>query len=299
MPPITMPTTAVVRMQIDGETALNSAETALTEKRWDDAVDGYNRVVQSTNKPWLKDWATTRLMIAGEKSSRFDATATAYIAALLKDPTAAEKIKPQLPASGSTYLDTALSQANTALNTPNLSDRQKLALLGFVLDLQKAKNNQVGQDETSRQIDEILAKDPNNPAAGTALARRNIIAAQQSLDRKDFAKAIDTIQTNRAKIIDPNQQADALFIIAQAQEGLAETNRDQTTLKDAGLAYMRVVADFKDAPNQPHVAMSLLRTGMIEDQLNEPQVAAKIYQQVVKEYPNDPAATVAKQKMSK
>ncbi|HEX3358437.1 MAG TPA: tetratricopeptide repeat protein [Tepidisphaeraceae bacterium] len=296
-PPINMPVANVERMQIDGETALNAAETALAAKKWDDAVDAYNRVVQSTDKPWLKDWASMRLLAAGQKSSRFDATATAYIAMLLKDPAAAEKIKPQMPAAGSTYLDSALSQANIALGNRDLSDRQKLALLGFVLDLQKAKNNQAGVDEASRQIDGILAKDPNNPAAGQALARRNIVSAQQALDRKDFAKAISEIQSNRANFVDPIQQADALFIVAQAQEGLASVTKGQTAIKDAGLAYMRVVADFKDTPNKPHVAMSLLRTGMIEEQLNEPQAAAKLYQQVIQEYPNDPAAGIAKQKM--
>jgi TolA-binding protein len=62
---------------------------------------------------------------------------------------------------------------------------------------------------------------------------------------------------------------------------------------------MRVVADFKDTAGKPHVADSLLKTGQIEEQLSEPDVARKVYQQLADEFPNEPAAATAKQNLER
>ena len=293
------PLEQVARMQIDGETALNSAEQATADQKWDDAVDGYSKVMRATNKPWLKQYASLRLLAAAQKSKRFDAAAGAYIATLLTDPDIAVKYKPELPDAGSTYLDGAITQATSALGTKDLTDRQKLALLNFLSDLYGAKKDRAGQDRVQQQIDEILAKDPSNPAAGQALARRSLTNAQRALDAKDYAKAITEIEAGKANFIDPPQQADALFILAEARYALANAKRDANDLKDAALAYMRVVANFKDAANHPHVAESLLKTATIEEQLNDPQAAQLLYQQIAQQYPDDPAAAVARQKITK
>jgi TolA-binding protein len=291
------PLEQVVRMQIDDEPALNTAEQALFGEQWDQAVDNYSKAAKATNKPWVKDWATIRLLIAGQKSNRFDAAATAYIAMLLRDPDSAAKYKPQMPQAGSSYIDSAINEANAALGTRDINDKQKLALLGFMLDLFKAKKDRTGEDKVAQLIDEILAKDPNNPAAGQAIARRKLTNAQRALEAKDFAKAVAEIESGRANFVEPAQQAEALFCVAEARYGLALAKKDATELKDAALAYMRVVANFKDLPGRPHVAESLLKTAMIEEQLNEPAAANQLYQQVAQQYPDDPAAGVAREKL--
>jgi TolA-binding protein len=62
---------------------------------------------------------------------------------------------------------------------------------------------------------------------------------------------------------------------------------------------MRVVADFKETPGKPHVAESLLKTAQIEEQLAEPDVATRVYQQVADQFPADPAAPQAKQDLDR
>ena len=64
------PLEQVVRMQVDDEPALNAAEQALFAEKWDEAVDAYTKAARATNKPWLKDWATIRLLAASQKSNR-------------------------------------------------------------------------------------------------------------------------------------------------------------------------------------------------------------------------------------
>ena len=296
---VTKPLDQITRIEVDGEPVLNAAEQAFAAEKWDDAVDGYLKVSSSTNKPWLKDWATLRLIAAAQKSKRFDAASTAYIAMLLRNPQTAAKYKPQLPDAGSTYLDGAITQTTSALTTHDITDRQKLALLNFQLDLYRAKKDRAGEDRVEAQVDEILAKDPGNPAAGQAIARRQLLSAQRAFDAKDYARAISEIDAGKANIVDPAQQADALFIVAEAKFAMASAKKDPTDLKDAALAYMRVVANFKDLPNHPHVPESLLKTAQIEEQLNDAAAAHQLYQQIAQQYPDDPVAAVAKQKVQK
>src|SRR5437870_2090738 len=70
----------VQRMQIDNEPAFNAADEAAAAGKWEAAVDGYLKTISATNKSWLRDFATIKLLEAAEKAGRFDAAATAYVA---------------------------------------------------------------------------------------------------------------------------------------------------------------------------------------------------------------------------
>jgi TolA-binding protein len=289
----------IVRIHVDGEPALNDAEDAFIAGKFSDAVDGYLATNRSTTKDWLKQYISGRLVEAANKSNRFDAAVTAYISMVQKDPAAAARVRPKMPTPDSTYLDTAISQVNDALNSPTLTDGQSVALLQFQIDLFNTKKDAAGADAAEAKLDQILAKDPNNPLARQANARRQLQAAAAAVDAKKYEQAISDIETNKQLFNDPQQQADALYTIAQARLGLAAGDKDPNALKDAALAYMRVVADFKDVAGKPHVADSLLKTAQIEEQLAEPDVAARVYQQVAQEFPQDPAAATAKQDMER
>ena len=237
-------------------------------------------------------------MEAANKSNRFDAAVTAYITMLQLDPAAASRVKPTIPDATSSYIDTAISQISDALNTQTLNDPQKIALLQFQVDLYAAKKDSKGGDQAAAQLDELLAKDPNNPNAARANARRKLQLANQALDAKKYQDALTAINGSRALFTDPQQQADALFVIAEAREGLATGSTDANTLKDVALCYMRVVADAKDTPGKPHVADSLLKTAQIEEELNDTDAAGKLYQQIADQFPGDPDAATAKQKLT-
>ena len=288
----------VQRILVDGEAALNAAEDAYAASNWSAAVDGYQRTIRSTTKPWLKDWATVRLIDAANKSGRFDAAATAYVAVLLKDPMAAAALKPAMPAERSTYLDTAANDVTTALGTKGINDQQRQALLTFLMDLHRARKDKAAEEKAAAQLDEILAKDPNNPAAGQAIARRKLLSAAKAIEAKDYRKALAEIDEARDKFTEPAQQADALFYTAVAKQGLAD-GKNGDALKDVALAYMRVVAHFKNEPGAPHVAESLVRVAQIHEQLGEPQTAANLYGQVASQFKDDPSAQVARQSLQR
>jgi TolA-binding protein len=233
------------------------------------------------------------LLVVAQKSGRFDAAVAAYISRVMSEPPA-NVPRPQLPDAQSSYLDTAAADVNTALQNPKLNDEQRVALLSFLVDLQRARKDTRAADVVAQRLDEVLAKDPNNPQAGRAIARRKLQAAQSAFDQKDYKQAITEIEGAKAQFTDLSQQADALYLLAEAKFALASGTKEPAALQDCALAFMRVVAHFKDQPDRPHVAQAMVRTGQILEQANDPAGARAIYNQLVQQYPDDPNVPAAR-----
>jgi TolA-binding protein len=281
------PLEQVVRIAIDDEPALTAAEEALVNGKWEPAVDGYLKAIKSTKRDWLKDYIARRLLIAAGKANRFDAAVVAYITAVLgKSPRSAEK--PAMPDPKSTYLATAVSEVEAALKNTKLTADQRQALLSFLLDLHKTRGDQKGMSEVAEQMVKAGAVAANDPAAAGALARMRLDVASIAIGNKEYKKAADEINGSRAAFVDPRDQAAALYLLAQAQEGLA--GDDATALADAALAYMRVVAQAKDVQGRPHVADALLKTASILERTKNNKDALELYQQVASQFADDPTA---------
>jgi TolA-binding protein len=280
----------VVRIAIDDEPTLNAGEEAFVAGTWDVATDNYLKTIKSTQRDWLKGWVAQRLLTAAEKAKRFDAAATAYVTAILGG--AKPPAKPAMPDAKSTYLATAAKEVEAALQNQKLSADQRQALLSFLLDLHRTRNDQKGMADVMQQLQKAGALAANDPAAAGALARMKLDVAAVAVEGKQYKKAIDDINANRAIFVNPTDQAQALFLLAQAQEGLA--GEDPTALTDAALAYMRVVAHCKDAPGKPHVVESMMKTASILERTKNAKAALELYQQVAAQYADDPAAAQAR-----
>ncbi|MCS7034755.1 MAG: tetratricopeptide repeat protein [Phycisphaerae bacterium] len=283
----------VARISVDDEPVLNQAEEAFAAGNFDAAVDAYERVSRSSARAWVREWSTNRLVEASNRSGRFDAASAAYVALVLKDPSAAANARPKLPPSGSTYLDTAVSQVNAALSGARLTDAQRAALLTYLIELHAARKDEPAASRASQMLEEVLARDPNNPAAGRALARRKLQAASSLLAQKQFDRAIVEIESDRSVFTDPKEQVEALYLLAEARAGQALKSRDRTQLQDAALAYLRVVAHFKDGEPPPQVPLALLGAAALCQELGDSRGAARLYQQVIDGYPNQADAVSA------
>jgi TolA-binding protein len=283
----------IARIQIDDEPALSAAEEALANGKFDAATDGYRKTLDTTAKPWLKQWSAARLVQSATRANRFDAAVTGYVALLLIDPQQASAYKPALPEAKSTYLTTAINDVNAALARAELTAAQKQSLQSFLLELQRARGDKQAAAQTAEQILQSGAASGADPGAGAALARLRLQTAAAALETKDFAKVVSDISANAAVFVEPRDQATALFYLAEARAGLAAQKNDVPSWQDAALAYMRVVAHFEEAEGAPYVARSLLKTAEIQEKLNDPASARTLYEQVVKQYPADPAATAA------
>ncbi len=286
------PAEQVVRIAIDDEPALTAAEEAFVAGKWDVATENYLKTITGTKRDWLKGWSARRLLTSAEKANRFDAAAAGYVAAVLAKP-AKFPAKPALPDGKSAYLATAVNEVNTALQNAKLTPDQRQTLLSFLLDLHRARNDQKGLAEVTQQMVKAGAVAANDPSASGAIARMKLDLAFVAVEGKQFKKAADEINGSRNIFISPQDQADALFVLAQAQEGLA--GDDPTALQDAALAFMRVVAHCKDAPGKPRVADSLMKTASILERTKNNKAALELYQQVAAQFPDDPAAAKAQE----
>jgi TolA-binding protein len=289
----------VRRIMVDAEPGFNAAEEAFVGAKLDDAVDGYQKTLRGSNKQFLKDWCANRLVEVGGKTGRVDAAVSAYIHLLQRDPAAAKSLRPDVTGGKPGYLDVAATELTGATSRSGINDEQKLALLNLLIEVQTVRGDQAAIQRASDQVDEILSKNPNDPAAATVVARRKLQTAQKLLTDREYQKAIAEIESNRAALTEPQHQADALFILAKAKLALAQVSKSQDELKDAGLAFMRVVANFKDLPGKPHVAESLYQTGVVYELLGEKETAASVYQQVTQQFLDDPAATAAREALDK
>jgi TolA-binding protein len=288
----------VTRIQLADEPALSAAEEAYAGKQWDKAADGYLKTLKSSNKDWLKDWSAQRLLLSANEAKRVDAAVTAYLAMLQRDPATASKNKPTIPTGKSALLDAAANEVDHVMSGAALNDDQKQALLSLQLEIAKARGDEKAQAaavQSLTKIDTENTSGASDPAALKVVGDTKLSIATAALDQKNYQKAIDTIEQNRNTFVDPKQQADALWVLAQSRYALAQQKNEPAALKDAALGYMRIVANFKDAVGAPHVPESLLATGEILEKLKDNDGAMNVYNQLASAYPETPAGAKAKE----
>jgi tetratricopeptide (TPR) repeat protein len=284
---------SVVAMTIDDEPQFNQAQQDYAANRLNQAIDEFNQTIQNTDKPWLKAYCQPMLTDAANKSGRFDLAVQGFIYLVLNQPAAAAGIHLTVPSAGSPYLDGAAKSLSDASNATGISPQQQAALLSLLLDVDRTRNDTAGIDDVASRLTKI-AGDAGNPTADLALADAKITEARDAVFRKDFDQAAAIVTGNGNLFVDVRHQADALFILAAAREGQAQSKDNPGDWQDAAIAFMRVAADFKDAPGAPHVANSLLNTARIlEAHLNQPAKALRIYQSVQTEFPQTTAAEEA------
>jgi tetratricopeptide (TPR) repeat protein len=284
---VSKPLTQVQRIAVDDEPAFNAAEEAYVEGKWDTAADQYQAALHGTGRDWVKQRCSVRLAEVAGKANRFDAAVGAYIALLTSNPAAAAVVRPTVTGANPALLDAGAAEISVALEANTLSDAQRTSLLRLALEIYRARNQTAGINATLKALVNIGAATP----ADMAIVK--LLSAQSALDTKDFKTAQNEIQQNRALFTDPSGQIDALWISAQAQDGLTDRS-DATALKDAAIAYMRVATFGKDVSDKPHVAEALLHAAAIEQELKEPAAAMELYRRIEADFPGQPAAATAK-----
>lgn len=287
------PLNEIWRVEVDGETALNAAETAYVGEKWDEAVTGYQRSINASAKDWVKQYATLRLLTAAEKSGKFTAAAAAFATLVQRDPTVAARRKPAVPKDKKSELPGAIEAIKAALGDAQLKAAQKNTLQAYLVELYVAN----GQLKEAEALGGQAPDAPPGPrGAADAAANKGQVdlklqLAVASLKQKKYKETLAAIESISADLTAPEQQAKALFCIAEAEAGQA--GNDPVALKKAALAYMRVVAHFKNEANAPHVAESLLKTGVVLEQAKLLPDALAAYQAVQTEYKDSPHAKPA------
>lgn len=273
---------SVTRIQVENEPIFNQAEEAYAAGQWDAATSDYEKTLRSTNKPWLKEWTSFRLLETADKSGDFSAATTAWIALLISNPAAAAGRQPTLPPATSTYLDTAADEIEKTLQG-KLDNQQRGELLKFVLDIYQKKNDTVKAIDAADRLSKITGGSGNedNPSL---LITLKFNQARIAMNQNDYAKVKQEIESIAGVLEQPQQQAEALYLLAEADRNLA--GDDPAKLQDAALAYMRVVAHF---PDDTQAGNALVQAGLILEKLGQTDQARKLYEQGQAEYPTSKA----------
>lgn len=278
----------VPRIRLDDDAAFSAAEAAFENGDWAAAAEGYRKVLASSAKEWEKDRASLRVLQAADKSGNFPAAVSGFVELLQKNFALANEHRPQIPANQPQALDPAIAQVRQAAANPKLGAEQKSVLLNYLMQMYTAKGDSASARSVLLELAKLAPSDPK------LQAELKMAEARQAFADKQYGQVERTLSANMGVFADPAQQADAMYLIAEAREAGAKPN-DADQLKDAALAYMRVVANFKSVQGAPRVADSLLRTGLIEEKLNNKQEALAIYRQVAAEFKDSPAARQAEQ----
>lgn len=277
----------VAQLTVDGEPALNAAEAARSGGQSDGGLDDYVKALKTTGRPWVKAYAARRVFdVAGTK---YEPKVAAYLALLAVAPEDAEGRRPALPNAGSRLLDVTAAAVESTLTTPKLSDKSKTALLAYLADVHRARGDDAAVVATVERLAKASPAAANDPAVQSQLAGLKVTQAKAAVEKKDYRQAVALIESAKPAINDPAQQADALFVLAQAKLANADA-ADKAAQQDAALAFMRVVAHANALPGRPNVLASLRATAGILERSGVPADAAKVYRQIARDFPDDPAA---------
>jgi tetratricopeptide (TPR) repeat protein len=272
------PLEEVLKIMADGEPVFNAAEEAFAAGEWDKAAVNYQKAVVASPRQWVKDRSSLRLVASAEKSGKFSTAVAGWVALLTRDPGLAAKHKPQIPASAKPgSLDPAVAEVERALGDARLPAQPRQTLLAYQMELARAN----GDLKRAQSIGTKLTG--AGGAAAAATPELSLQLAFLALDQKQYEQALKEIDGAAASFTDPQQQTEALYCVAEARAALAKD--DPAALKDAALAYMRVVARARSARvNSPRVGESLLKTAAIQEKVGAAKEALLLYQQAAEEF---------------
>ncbi|MDB5329992.1 MAG: hypothetical protein JWP03_1143 [Phycisphaerales bacterium] len=297
------PISDVVQIDCDAEPNLTTAEAAFVKEDWKSAGEAYRKASAATAADWVKRRATLRLLQVSQKSGDFQDAVAGFVEMARKDPTSASLNKPKVADAKPEQLDKAIAAVKQGSAGAKADSQQ--VLLPFLMDLYNAKGETAEAAKVLADLKKLGAPMPDPTASGNNTAAPSTINADAQRAEADVTLAqarkaltdgkldqVTTIITTHSAIFtEPDRQADALWLLAEAK-GAAATTPD--ALKEAGLAYMRVVANFKSSPTAPHVADALLKTAVIEEKLKQNAEALALYNQIAGEYASTDAGKQAK-----
>jgi TolA-binding protein len=196
-----------------------------------------------------------------------------------------------VPANGNA-INQAVADLKQALQNARLAPDQKTVLNNYLVELYNAKGDTAAASTAVGQMAQAGGGAVVDPASQKIAADAKLTEARQAYAQRQYAKAAQVLNSSGALFVDKGQQGEALWVLAQSQ---AATASDAVQLKDAALAYMRVVATCGALPGKPHVADSLLAVAATEEKLKNSKEALLIYNQMITEFAGTPAATKAKE----
>ncbi|MGA2499080.1 MAG: hypothetical protein ABSH20_15165 [Tepidisphaeraceae bacterium] len=277
------PITDVTKIIIDNEPAFNNAEALFAQKQWDKATDEYEKAVRGTTKQWIKDWCSVRLLEAAKMGGRFDVVVRNYIAVAVKTPETASGIALTMPKADSAYLPEAIKAAQAACDAASANPKAQEVLGKLLVNLYTAKGDAKGAELATQRLAEFSARaNPNSPETLALLMKVKLARINTDLAAGKFDEVIKGIDAEAARILDPADQLNMLWAMAEARKGKLGSGGAKDDWKEIAIAYMRVVANGR--ASDPKVIDSLLKVAEIHaTKLDDKPAAQAILKRMIDE----------------
>jgi hypothetical protein len=289
----------VKRIRLDNDDRLTRAEQAYAGGDWNAAAQLYERAGARANAPeWVQRRSVRRLVSAAARAGLFDEAVTGFIRLVELDPIGASDARPDLTQTPSPQALAGAQQRVERALTRNLSDDQQKQLLTFLLAIQGQRDDDVGAQATIGRLGALLGDEPGTDPGDRRLFAQVILGqAKLALSQDRAAEAESIVRENGGVFTEPAAQSAALLLLARSAE--VQAGDDRAALLDAALAYMKVVALFKneDRTGTPEVPTALLAAGGIHDRLGLADDAADLYRSLVEGYPASPEAAEAQTRL--
>jgi TolA-binding protein len=286
----------VPQIAMDDEPAFSLAEESFRAQQFPIAAENYLKALQATSKPWIKQRSAQKLVQSANSAGNFPLAVQGFIQLVQYKPTAATDNKPAVPANG-TAIGQGIANLKEALQNGKLSTDQKTVLNTFLAELYTAKGDTTSAGTVTAQMARETGTNGPDPNSIKVAADARLTEARQAYAQRQYAKAAQILNSNGSVFQDPVQRGDALFLLAQSTSATATA--DAAQLKDAALAYMRVVGSCEALPGKPHVAESLMGVAITEEKLKNSKEAIAVYNQIVAEFPGTPLADKAKESVAR
>lgn len=284
----------ISRMVIDDEPVFTAADQAFAENKWSEAVDGYIKAIATTKKPWLNDWMASRLLQAANRAGRFPEAVGAFVNLLQKDPNTAVANRPEVTARVTpAALATAAKELSRHASNVSFTAAQRQAAQALLMDVYAAQGDLASGAKVAKELVASLPAQSNDPAVLRTMATVHLSVASMAMAEKDPARALKEIRDNAALFTEPQQQVQAMYLLAAAQDAVAGQSPTAEVQKDVAIAYMRAVAASRSAGDTRFMPQAMFRAAQIEQSLGETKAAASLYAEVASEYKDNPLAAKA------
>ncbi len=291
------PLDEVARVEIDGQDQLNAAEAAFHEGNWRVAAEQYDRLLtRRGGEDWVRRRGTFRLVESAAKAGLFPQASAGFVSLVELDPGEAVGRQPDPSAAGVSpaEINAARERVRNGVSATGSNAAARQQLLSFLLQLDNAVGDDEAAGNTIKQLSTLLGEDvPTDASQWPTFARVTLGRAQLALSSNDPAGVKPLIDKASPTFVTAPLRAEALLMLAKAAEAQAGDNRSSKL--DAALAYVRAATHGSDVPKI--AAEALLAAGDLHRELGLPDDAKDVYQAIVQQYADTPAAADAQARL--
>ncbi|MBN1554130.1 MAG: hypothetical protein JXA11_05255 [Phycisphaerae bacterium] len=303
---ITRTVDQVRSLEIDDFDAFNQAEKLVTQKKYPQAVEAYEKASRSTPKdrPWLTTLLHDRMYQARVQGGMIDEAVKDWLAMMDADPKdkvtralAPETFAPEgdpANAAAVKLLDAKLAQLGKDPKTRDYAERLlklKMKLLEAMGESQKASqaaeaitrlDAPAKKDEEKSEDGETAKKDDEEPAPAVTPARGDLEVLEQLVKAGKYDDVIEKLAP-RLESLPRNELAGPLFLLAKAQwlKYQADEPKDPKLLLRAGLNLMWVYSAFGNSDDAPE---ALYLAAEVHTALKDAAAARRALEELVEQF---------------